>query len=432
LTTQANGLAKGLSEEGYPLKKRAFHILLLMALACLAGGVLRAQEGPLSLDEVKVLLIGGANTQKMIGLIEKRGVDFAMNPDLAKQFHDLGAADEVIDALQRASQNRGRTPQASSPAPAKPAESAASASPPAAASAPASQPAETTTQPSASVESKVQQTLNEKDEVVGEDETPPAAGGAKSAASGAAPPASNKPLKDPSPDEIQHIIQEFAAKEKLFKEARDNYTYHQINKVEELGPNNEVVGTYRQDWDILFEDSGKRIEQVTYAPLPTLKGLMVTQQDIDAMRSIQPFVLTSDELPEYEIKYLGHVRVDYLTTYVFSIRPKEIKKNRLYFKGIVWVDDRDLQIVKTEGKSVPETQTRNGENLFPRFTTYREQIDGKYWFPTFTMADDTLYFPGNPVHIKEVIRYTNYKQFKSKVRILSATPTGDTSHPPKP
>jgi hypothetical protein len=191
-----------------------------------------------------------------------------------------------------------------------------------------------------------------------------------------------------------------------------------------------VVGTYRQDWDILFDDSGKRIEQVTYAPLPTLKGLMVTEQDIDAMRSIQPFVLTTDELPEYEIKYLGHVRVDYLTTYVFSIRPKEIKKGHLYFKGIVWVDDRDLQIVKTEGKSVPETRTSHGENLFPRFTTYREQIDGKYWFPTFTMADDTLYFPGNPIHIKEVIRYNNYKQFKSKVRILSSTPTSDTPNPP--
>jgi hypothetical protein len=421
------------------LKKRAFQIVLIAVLACLAGGGLRAQDGPLSVDEVKVLLIGGANTQKMLGLIEKRGVDFAMNPDLAKKFHDLGATDDVIEALQRASQRRAERPQAP-PTPAKPAGSTASAGPPPVAAkrseAAAQAPASPASPPSStSVEQRIHQTLNEKDTVLDEDETPPAAGAAKASASRAAPPPpANTPLSDPTPAEIQHIIQEFAAKEKLFKEARDNYTYHQINKVEELGPDNEVVGTYRQDWDILFEDSGKRIEQVTYAPLPTLKGLMVTKQDIDAMRSIQPFVLTSDEVPEYEIKYLGHVRVDYLTTYVFSIRPKEIKKGRLYFKGIVWVDDRDLQIVKTEGKSVPETKTGNGENLFPRFTTYREQIDGKYWFPTFTMADDTLYFPGNPVHIKEVIRYTNYKQFKSKVRILSATPTDDTkpaNPPPK-
>jgi len=84
------------------------------------------------------------------------------------------------------------------------------------------------------------------------------------------------------------------------------------------------------------------------------------------------------------------------------------------------VDDRDLQIVKSEGKQVPEVNNKKGqENLFPRFTTYREQIDGKYWFPTFTMADDTLYFSNGPVHIKEILRYTNYKQFKAGSRILS-------------
>jgi hypothetical protein len=413
------------------LKKQIIQVVLLVAVAILASGVLRAQDSPLSVNEIKVLLIGQAKPEKILEMIRQRGVDFAMNPDLAKQFHDLGASDEVIDAILKASERRAKAAQAA-PAPATKTAAAKTSSPPAAAPAPPAQSA-ANHPPPATVEQRIHETLNEKTEIVNEneEETPPTAGARKSSASNAAPPPlPTKALKDPSPAEIQRIIQEFAAKETQFKLARDNYTYHQINKVEELGPNDEIVGTYRQDWDILFDDSGKRIEQVTYAPLPTLKGLMVTEQDIDAMRNIQPFVLTSDELPEYEIKYLGHVPVDYLTCYVFSIRPKEIKKGRLYFKGIVWVDDQDLQIVKTEGKSVPEMRTKHGENLFPRFTTYRQQIDGKYWFPTFTMADDTLYFPGNPVHIKEVIRYTNYKQFKSKVRILSATPTSDTPNPP--
>jgi hypothetical protein len=233
--------------------------------------------------------------------------------------------------------------------------------------------------------------------------------------------ASGAGLKDPAPQEIQHIIQEFAAKEKVFREARNNYTYHQINKVEELGPENEIVGTYDQEWDILYDDAGKRIERVTYAPLNTLKGLIITKEDIEGFRNITPFVLTSDDLPEYDIKYLGHVKVDQITAYVFSIRPKEIQKNRQYFQGVVWVDDRDLQIVKSEGKQVPQDKTHHGqENLFPRFTTWREQVDGKFWFPTYTMGDDTLYFSnGPPVHMKEVIRYTDYKQFKSGVRILS-------------
>jgi hypothetical protein len=158
----------------------------------------------------------------------------------------------------------------------------------------------------------------------------------------------------------------------------------------------------------------------------------MTQEDYTSMRSIQPFVLTSDELPQYEIKYLGHVKVDQITAYVFSIRPKEIQKGQQYFQGVVWVDDRDLQIVKSEGKPVPELHTKKGENLFPRFTTWREQIDGKYWFPTYTMADDTLYFSNGPVHIKQILRYTDYKQFKSKVRIVSATPTDRPNAPAIP
>ena len=250
--------------------------------------------------------------------------------------------------------------------------------------------------------------------------SPQVSTGTQPPAAPAPKPASAPELSSPSPDQVQKIIQEFAAKEKLFKMARDNYTYHQINKLNELGPDNEVVGTYEQEWDILYDDAGKRIQHVTYAPEATLKSIMVSKEDLDAMANIQPFVLDTDDLPDYDVKYLGHVKVDEITAYVFSIRPKEIKKGRQYFQGIVWVDDRDLQIVKSEGKQVPEVNNKKGqENLFPRFTTYREQIDGKYWFPTFTMADDTLYFSNGPVHIKEILRYTNYKQFKAGSRILS-------------
>jgi len=311
---------------------------------------------------------------------------------------------------------------ASSPLPAgaSGASSTASAEAPAAAPAPSQQTpsanASATNSKPADVDQKIQATLSNL--------TSPAATTAK--------PASSPDLTDPSPDQVQKIIQEFAAKEKLFKEARDNYTYHQINKVEELGPDNEVEGVYEQEWDILFDDSGKRIERVTYAPADTLKKILITQEDLTSMRNTQPFVLTTDELPEYEIKYLGHVKVDQITAYVFSIRPKQIEKGHQYFQGVVWVDDQDLQIVKSEGKPVPELKTKKGENLFPRFTTWREQIDGKYWFPTYTMADDTLYFSQGPVHIKEVLRYTDYKQFKSKVRIVSATPTDRPDAKPVP
>jgi hypothetical protein len=352
----------------------------------------KAAEKALSQDDVLLMLLAGASTDKMLGVIEQRGIDFEMNSELAQKFRNAGADNLVIEALEKAkSRDREAAPAAAGTP--QPATAAPPAPQPAAAPAPGSR--------------EMSPPTSAKEPVV------------SSSASAATPKAKAAPLPDPSPDQIRGIIQQFAAKEKTFQEARNNYTYHQLNKLSELDSEGNVVGVFQQEWDILFNDDGSRIERVTYAPPDTLKRIGVTKEDLDNMRNIQPFVLTTDELPEYDIRYLGHVRVDEITAYVFDVRPKEIKKNRLYFQGRVWVDDRDLQIVKSEGRTVPEMKNKRGENLFPRFTTYREQIDGKFWFPTYTVANDTLYFASGAVAIKQLIRYTDYKQFRSRVRILA-------------
>jgi hypothetical protein len=355
----------------------------------------RAADKPLSSDDVTLMLLSGASTDKMISIIEQRGVDFRMNPDLAQKFHNSGADDLVIEALSKAAYKPSAPPpEAPKPLPAAPPPAAA----PVAALPAAAEPEERPEPP------------------------------AKPAAPAAKP--KGPPLADPNPAEIQNIIQEFASKEKIFKAARGNYTYHQFNKVTEYDSEGNPGGKFEQEWDILFEDSGKRVERVTYAPPVTLRMIGMTKEDIESFRSIQPFVLTSDELGDYDVKYLGHVRVDEITAYVFDVRPKELKKGRVYFQGRIWVDDRDLQIVKTEGKTVPQVTEGKQQNLFPRFTTYREQIDGKFWFPTYTIADDTLYFNSGPVKVKQIIRYTDYKQFKSRVRILSVEEAGEQPVPP--
>jgi hypothetical protein len=391
------------------MRKFATQIIFLL-LICATGAVASGADAPLSADDVQLLLIGGAAPAKVVALIEQRGVSFKLTPELEKKFQDAGADETVIQALHKAQDQ---------PAPAK-VETPAAPAPQTEAKAPPAPPAVTTP---TSPDRKIADTLNELTH-----NTPSGPGPVANPA--AKPRPAKVDLSDPSPAQIQNIIHEFAAKEKIFKEARNNYTYHQMNKVEELGPDNEVTGEYEQEWDILYDDNGNRIERVTYAPEDTLKKLILTKEDLYNFRNINPFVLTTDDLADYEVKYLGHVKVDYITAYVFSVRPKEIKKGREYFQGVIWVDDRDLQIVKSEGKPVPEPKTKGGENLFPRFTTYREQIDGKYWFPTFTSAEDTLYFSNGAVHMKEIIRYSEYKQFKSKTRIISATPTDQPNAKP--
>ncbi len=214
----------------------------------------------------------------------------------------------------------------------------------------------------------------------------------------------------------EEIIQRFAAKEKEFKLARDKYTFRQDAKMQTL-EGNVVDGEWRQVVDITFDNQGRRAQQVVFAPQPTLRRIGVTREDMDDLENRMPFVLTSDEIGDYEIEYAGQQHVDELDTYVFDVRPRRMEKNRRYFEGRIWVDNLDLQIVKTYGKNVPDIRGRGGENLFPRFSTYREQIDGKYWFPTYTRADDTLRFRDQDVDIRMIVRYTDYKRFGSDVRI---------------
>jgi len=219
----------------------------------------------------------------------------------------------------------------------------------------------------------------------------------------------------------QEIIQKFAARETQFKVARDSYTYRQSIRIETP----DDGGRFEQTWDVLFDDNGRRVENVVFAPQSSLQLVSMSREDFEDIRNVLPFVLTSAEIPLYDISYAGRQQEDELATYVFDVRPKQILQGKRYFDGRIWVDDHDFQIVKTKGRTVPEFRASGPgkrvkagqENLFPAFTTWREQVDGQYWFPTYTRADDTLHFSTGDVRIRETIKYTNYKRFGSKVRI---------------
>src|SRR5581483_3289116 len=165
------------------------------------------------------------------------------------------------------------------------------------------------------------------------------------------------------------IIQKFSTKEKEFKEARDNYTFRQDVKVQTLD-GDTVTGEYREVFDVTYDNEGRHLENVVFAPQNTLTEIMMTPEDLQDIRHTMPFVLTTDEIGDYNILYVGQQQEDELHCYVFDIAPKKIDPKRRYFQGRIWVDDQDLQIVKTSGKAVPETHKKNNENLFPKFTTW--------------------------------------------------------------
>ena len=240
-------------------------------------------------------------------------------------------------------------------------------------------------------------------------------------------------VKNVNSDEI---IKKFAAKEAEFARARENYTYRQTVKIQTLTDSGAVDGRYEIVEDIIFSSDGKRTEKVVRAPVSTLTRLMLTPEDLEDLRNVQPFVLTTNEIPLYDIRYLGPQKADEIPCYVFAVKPKRMEKGRRYFEGQIWVDDRDFQIVKTYGKAVG--MLRRGEDQqFPKFETLREQIDGKYWFPVYTDADDTLHFQAGPIKMRMIVKYEDYKQFKSDVNVQFGSPVDENkeqkpaANPPK-
>jgi hypothetical protein len=229
--------------------------------------------------------------------------------------------------------------------------------------------------------------------------------------------------------QVGDIISKFAQHESDFKLARENYTYSQEVLVEDVSPN---PGEYQLESEVVFTPQGRRYENITYAPAPSLHDFSLSPEDMKDLENIQPFVLTTEDLPKYDIQAAGTEKLDELNTYKFCVGPKRIEKGQRYFQGTVWVDSRDLAVVKTDGKAVPDILGGN-QNLFPRFVTYRENIEGTFWFPTYTHADDILHFSQGDVHIRMTVRYKNYKRFGSTIQLGKSTEVpGTPSNSPPP
>jgi hypothetical protein len=223
------------------------------------------------------------------------------------------------------------------------------------------------------------------------------------------------------PDEI---IQKFAAKESEFQEALNHYTYRRVARVQTVDDDNKVDGEYYEVDDVIFDPSGRRTEKVVYAPGSTLTRVMMSPSDFQDIQHGYPFVLTKEDIGQYNVKYVGRQKVDEVDCYVFEVSPKQIEKGKRYLDGRIWVDATDLQIVVTDGRMVPDDTRRGKEDLHPPFMTWREQVDGHYWFPVYTKGEGVLHFSGgngymaSDVHIRDVIKYTDYKRFGSTSKII--------------
>ena len=238
-----------------------------------------------------------------------------------------------------------------------------------------------------------------------------------------------------APADVTRIIRSFTTKETQFRHALNSYSFKRDALVQSIGMGGQVMGEYHRVSIFTFDDQGTRYEKISFFPMSTMPE--ITQEDIEDLGGISPFALEPDKADLYNFRYAGKEKIDELNLYIFDVTPKVMPsaknlKERL-FSGRIWVDDQDLQIVKTKGKGVPETKN----NKFPNVETYREHIDGRYWFPTYSYADEELIFEsGGSIHVRMKVRYTDFTQTKATLKVTEIGEnddgTGSTSGVAKP
>jgi hypothetical protein len=222
----------------------------------------------------------------------------------------------------------------------------------------------------------------------------------------------------------EEIIRQFAAHESEFQKALNHYSWRRAARVQTLDEDNKVDGEYYEVDDVLFDSVGKRIEKVVYAPQSTLQRVQMSPSDLQEIQHGDPFVLTTEKIGRYNVKYVGRQKVDEVDCYVFDVSPKVIEKKQRYLDGRIWVDSTGLQIVVTNGRIVPNGTRKHNEDLHPLVMTWRQQVDGNSWFPAYTKAEGVLHFSGGSghmarnVHIRDTIKYSDYKEFGSTTKII--------------
>ena len=250
---------------------------------------------------------------------------------------------------------------------------------------------------------------------------------------GAFAQASNIVKKDLSQAEIDRIVKKVTANEADFRTALTNYVFNRSATVQTIGMGGQITGVFRRDSFMSLTEDGRRFERINYAPVSTLTEITVTPEDLEDLGGVNPFALEPAAVSQYNFNYLGKEKIDELNLHVFEVSPKVMpdpKKTKLrLFTGRIWVDDQDLLIVKSKGKAVPETKV----SRYPVVETWRENIDGKYWFPSYISSDDELVFDsGQSVKLKMRVKYTEYKQGRSDVRIVDDEEEIKEEPKPKP
>lgn len=224
------------------------------------------------------------------------------------------------------------------------------------------------------------------------------------------------------------IIQRFAQKEELYQAARPQFSYRKTIRIQEFDPNGSPGGEYLATYDAVLSPDGKIYEKAIAAPESNLQYLQFEPEDAEALTHVPAYPVIPSQLSKYDVKYLNTEKVDEIDCYIFQVSPKTLERQHPLFDGVIWVDQKYLEVVKTYGDWVTDLGPIHPPTLpFAMFETYRENVAGKYWFPDYSRSDGVYKLKDRDVPIRVTIKWTNFKPFPPV-----AVPAGVTNPPAQP
>jgi len=233
----------------------------------------------------------------------------------------------------------------------------------------------------------------------------------------------------PAPPSLppEEIIKRFSQKEDEFLAARSRHTSRKSIRIQEFGPDGKLSGEFLRVTETAPGSDGRPAVKVIEKPQSTLQHAFLAPEDIEALDRVPAYPLTTSQLPKYNLKYIGKEQVDEIDCYIFQVKPKILERTRGLFDGVIWVDAKYIEVVKTYGKWVMEQGDAPILTQYPfaLFETYRENVGGKYWFPNYSRSDDTLHLKDQDVSIRLVIKWSDFKP-------LPSTPPNAAPAPVKP
>ena len=208
------------------------------------------------------------------------------------------------------------------------------------------------------------------------------------------PPEANKPtasasLQQPAP-RLDEIIERLIAREKEEMEELDHYSPIIETYIQEERPDSELGIVPKSDFYFLgqadfrarlkvhslLESEKKGTWVWSYNPTGFLQMIFIDRGEFDKLH--------------YRFKYTGREFLGEVRCYVFDVSPSP-KTRGARFVGRIWVEDRDMNIVRFNGRYTPAVHfsfKSFEDEYYLHFDSWRTNVKSGLWLPTYIFSQE--------------------------------------------